>query len=56
MLEKRFVTSNYEIERLLPVGKIKKLYWIIEGSIRLNIYWNWAKNIFFLDDGSNEKR
>ena len=60
-VEKRFDTSNYELERPLPKGKNKKVIGLIKDKLAEKIMkefvWLRAKTcICIIDDGSENKK
>ena len=52
-VEKRFDTSNYEVDRPLPTGKKLKSHWINERLITRKVYYRICcfktKNLFILN-------
>ena len=58
--ETRFDISNYELERLPPKGKIKKLIGLMKdelsGKIMTKIYKKVKIYSYLIDDGSEDKK
>ena len=38
-VESKFVTSNYELDRPLPIGKSKKVIGLIKDELEVKISW-----------------
>ena len=60
-VEKRFYTSNYEVNRLLPTGKNKKVIGLMEDELGRKIMAEFVtlkpKTYFYLmDDRNNDKK
>ena len=60
-IEKRFNTSNYEVNRPLPTGKNKKVIGLIKGELGGKIITEFLAlrpktYSYLMDDGSNDKK
>ena len=61
MLQKRYDTSNYEINRPLPIGKNKKVIGLMKDELRRKIMKEFValrpkKYSYLMDDGKNDKK
>ena len=59
-VEERFDTSNYDVNRYLPVGKNKKVIWLMKdelgGTIMVGVIAMRPKTYSYLmDDGNSDK-
>ena len=48
-VESKFVTSNYELDRPLPIGKSKKVIGLIKDELEVKISWIKKENFQLLN-------